>query len=177
MLKKIFLVIAIISIGFLLVASMRPNTFSYSRSTTISAPRAVVFPYLNDLKKGETWSPWIGIDPNMKITYDGPAAGVGASYHWVGNNQVGEGRSTIVESKTDELVKMKLEFIKPFSGTNEVEYTLASEGQQTIVTWTMSGQANFIGKVMGLLMNCEKMMNSQFDKGLAKLKSVVETVK
>jgi hypothetical protein len=177
MLKKIFMILGVALVVFLIVAALQPDTYTYSRSTVINAPASAVFPYLNDMHKGETWSPWVGIDPNMKMTYDGPQAGVGANYHWVGNNQVGEGQATIVESKADNTVKQKLEFIKPFQGTSDIEYNLAQEGDKTTVTWTMTGKNNFIGKIMSLVMNCEKMMDAQFDKGLSKLKLVVESSK
>ena len=38
----------------------------------------------------------------------------------------------------------------------------------------MFGNNNFIGKAMGLVMNCDKMVGGQFEKGLAQMKSVVE---
>ena len=39
----------------------------------------------------------------------------------------------------------------------------------------MSGQNNFGSKVFGLVMDCEKMVSKDFDKGLATLKSVAES--
>jgi hypothetical protein len=42
------------------------------------------------------------------------------------------------------------------------------------VTWSMSGTNNFIAKAIGLFMSMDKMIGAQFDKGLARLGSVVE---
>src|SRR5262245_8304270 len=79
---------------FVIIVASRPANFRVARSLAIAAPPDAVFPHVNDLKKWEAWNPWGKIDPNMKLTYAGPASGVGASYSWAGNNEVGEGRST-----------------------------------------------------------------------------------
>ena len=64
--------------------------------------------------------------------YEGPPAGVGASYTWVGSGEVGEGRMTIVESRPSDLIQVKLEFVKPFAGTSVAEFTFKPEGDRTL---------------------------------------------
>lgn len=93
---------------------------------------------------------------------------------WTGNKDIGEGRMTIIESRSNELVRFELEFIKPFKAINTVEFRFQPEGDQTLVTWSMTGKNNFIGKAIGLVMNCEKMVGGQFDEGLANLRAIVE---
>jgi hypothetical protein len=100
---------------------------------------------------------------------------VGALFKWAGNNQVGEGTMTITESRPSELIRIKLEFLKPFAATNASEFTFTPQGNQTVVTWSMSGKNNLIGKAMSLVMNCDKMVGGQFERGLASMKSVVES--
>ena len=39
----------------------------------------------------------------------------------------------------------------------------------------MTGQNNFMAKAVHLFMNMDKMIGGQFEKGLAEMKSVVET--
>ena len=112
----------------------------------------------------------------MKMTYNSAAAGVGASYTWSGNTEVGEGRSTIVESHPGESVRLRLEFVRPFAGTNDVNFTFKPEGAQTVVTWSMWGKNNFMGKAVGLVMDCEELCGGQFERGLAGLKAVAEGV-
>jgi hypothetical protein len=104
----------------------------------------------------------------------GAPAGVGAIYAWTGNNEVGEGRMTITESRRSDLVRVKLEFFKPFAATNTAEFTFKPDGNQTAVTWSMFGQNNFMAKAIHLFMNMDKMIGGQFEKGLASMKSVVE---
>jgi hypothetical protein len=62
---------------------------------------------------------------------------------------------TINESRQDDFISFKLEFMKPFAATNTAEFTFNSENNQTIVTWSMYGKNNFISKAMGLIMNCD----------------------
>ena len=174
MFKKILIALAVIVLVLVAVIALRPADFRYTRSATIAAPAAAVFANVNDLHQWEAWSPWAKIDPAMKMTYDGPASGVGASYAWSGNNEVGEGRSTIMESRANELIRLKLEFKRPFAATNDVEFTFKPEGAQTVVTWAMWGKNSFMGKAVGLVIDCEKMVGGQFEQGLGTLKSVVE---
>ena len=174
MLKKILIALAVIMVVFLIVVAMQPSQYQVTRSATMSAAPAAVFPYVNEVKKWEAWNPWGKIDPAMKLTYEGPPAGKGAAYAWVGNREVGEGRMTITDSRPNELVQFKLEFFKPMAGTSDAEFTFKPEGNQTTVTWSMSGKNNFIAKAMCLFMNMDQMIGGQFEKGLAAMKSVVE---
>ncbi len=174
MFKKILLVLAIVAIIFVVVVSLRPADFHVTRSTTIAAPPATIFPHINDLKKWQEWSPWAKIDPNCKVTFEGPVAGVGAIFRWDGNMQVGAGSMTETESQPNDRVQFKLDFLKPMQGTNTVVFTLKSEGAGTTVTWTTDGKNNFVGKAMGLFIDCDKMCGDQFEKGFADLKTIAE---
>ncbi|MBE0542104.1 MAG: SRPBCC family protein [Verrucomicrobia bacterium] len=175
MLKKILLGLAVVIIVFLIVVALQPSEYRVTRSVTIAASPEAVFPHVNELKKWAAWNPWEKIDPNMKLTYEGPEAGVGASYSWVGNNEVGEGRMSITDSRPNESVKFKLEFFKPMAGVSDADFTFKPLGNQTEVTWAMSGRNNFIAKALCLFMNMDKMIGGQFEKGLADLKAVAET--
>ena len=175
MLTKILFAIPVILALLVVVILLQPGDFRVTRTAAIPAPGSVIFAQVNDFRRWEGWSPWGKLDPAMKVTYEGAASGEGASYRWSGNRQVGEGRSTIVESVRDERIRMKLEFVRPFAGTNDVEFTFKPDGKQTLVTWSMSGKKNFICKAMGLLMNCEKMCGTQFEQGFASLRAIVET--
>ena len=172
MLPTILIAIAAIVVLFAIFVSTRPSDFRVSRTGRISAPPEVVFENVNDLHKWEAWSPWAKMDPNAKSTYAGPIAGPGSSMEWNGNNKVGAGRMTIMESHPNERIEIKLEFFKPFKATNTAEFTFKPEGSQTSVTWTMSGKNNFMGKAMHLIINCDKMVGGQFEQGLANLNSV-----
>jgi hypothetical protein len=174
MLLYIPIALASIVVLFIGVAAMQPSDFRVARMATISAPPAAIFAHVNDFHKWETWNPWGKIDPAMKVTYEGAPAGVGAIYTWAGNSQVGEGRMTISESSPSDLIRIAMEFKKPFAGNNIAEFTFKPEGGQTVVTWSMSGTNNLLAKSIHLVMNMDKMIGGQFEKGLADMKAVVE---
>ncbi len=174
MLKKILIGLAVVVVLFVIVVALQPSSFRVTRSATIAVPPDAVFPHVNELKKWAAWNPWEKLDPNMKLTYEGPESGVGASYSWIGNKDVGEGRMTITESKPNESVQFKLEFFKPMAGTSDAEFTFKPQGSQTEVTWSMNGRNNFIAKAFCLFMNMDKMIGGQFEKGLADLKAIAE---
>src|ERR671915_225617 len=174
MLLKILIAIAAIVVVFAVVVALQPSSFRVARSIRISAPPAAVFAQVNDFHRWESWNPWGKIDPAMKQTYEGAPSGTGAIYTWRGNKEVGEGRMAITESRPSDLIRIKLEFFKPFRATNTAEFTFKPERHQTAVTWSMTGENNFIAKAVHLFMNMDKMVGGQFEKGLAQMKMVVE---
>lgn len=174
LLLKILAGLAVVVVVFLVVVAMQPAEYQVSRSTTVAASPSAVFPLVNELRAWEKWSPWEKVDPAMKRTFEGPASGVGAVYGWVGNSDVGEGKMTIVESRPAELVRLRLEFFKPMPGESDVRISFKPEGAGTGVTWAMSGKNNFVGKAMCMVMNMDKMIGGQFEKGLADLKAQAE---
>ena len=171
----ILLIIVSIAVVLAAVIASQPSAFRIVRSATIAVPPETVFPYVNDLRKWEAWSPWAKMDPDCKMTFEGPAAGTGASYAWSGNSKVGEGNMLITESEPCGLILIKLQFLKPFKATHTVEFTFKPAGNETLVTWAMSGTNNFLAKTIVLIMNCDKMIGGQYEKGLADMKALVES--
>lgn|GEM_PF-319287 len=178
MLKKILIALAVVLIAFAILVMTQPNSFNVSRSITIAAPATVVFDKVNDFHAWGDWSPWEKLDPKMDRKYEGPTTGVGSVYRWVSDNSsVGTGSMTIIESRPGELVKTKLDFTKPFEGTNTAQFAFKQDGDKTTVTWSMTGQTCFIAKIFGVFMNMDKMIGPEFEKGLASLKTVSESAK
>jgi hypothetical protein len=175
MLKKIaYSVVALVG-AVLLYAATKPDTFHVQRSITIQAPPEKIFPVLNDFRQSVSWSPYEKKDPAMKRAFSGPDSGKGAVYHFAGNKEVGKGRLTITDTIPSSKVIIALDMEEPFEGHNTVEYTLAANGGSTDVTWAIHGQQPYIGKVMSLFMDCDKMIGKDFEVGLANLKALSET--
>jgi len=174
MLVKILIGLAVLIVLLVVVVALQPSEFRITRTTTVAAPASAVFAQVNDFHRWEAWSPWAKLDPAVRNTFAGAPAGAGAVFAWAGNSKVGEGRMTIVESRPNELVRIKLEFLKPFAATNTAEVTFKPEGDRTAVTWSMFGHNNFMGKAVCLVMNMDKTLGGEFDKGLAAMKSVAE---
>jgi hypothetical protein len=177
MLKKLLVLVAVfvvVAIGFLIFVAMRPAEFHIERSIAINAPASAIFPHVNDFHKWAPWSPWEKIDPDMKREHGGAESGVGAMYSWAGDSNIGEGKMTITESKPDELIVIKLEFIKPFAGVNTVHFTFKPEGEKTNVTWRMDGTNGFAAKMLSVFMNMDAMVGNSFAEGLTALKGIAE---
>ena len=174
MLIPVLITLAVVVVLFVIVVTLRPNDFRVSRSLKMAVSAARAFEEVNDLHRMNAWNPWLKLDPALQQTYEGAEAGVGAIYSWDGNNKVGAGRQTVIESRPSDLIRFKLEFFRPFAGINEVDFTFVPDGNQTLVTWNMAGKSNFICKAMGLFMSMDKMCGDSFKKGLADMKLIVE---
>jgi len=173
----IILSLAIIAIVLFVLLAGRPDEFRVTRSATLTAPPATVFAQVNDFHNWDAWSPWAKLDPACKNTFAGATAGKDAGFAWDGNNKVGAGRMTITESRPAERIRINLEFLRPFKATNTTEFTFQPRGGGTEVTWAMSGKNNFMSKVFGVFVDCEKLVGKDFEKGLATLKSVAEAAR
>jgi uncharacterized protein YndB with AHSA1/START domain len=170
----IAIVIVVIIAALLIYAATKPNDFRVTRSIDIKAPPETIFAIINDLNGWVAWSPYEKKDPAMKRTHSGAPSGRGAIYEWDGNNNVGKGRMEIIDSVTPSKVVIKLDFLKPFEGHNTAEFTLEPQGGGTHVTWSMYGPSAYITKVMGTVLNLDKMIGNDFDAGLVNLKALAE---
>jgi ribosome-associated toxin RatA of RatAB toxin-antitoxin module len=170
MIKKILLGLLILVVGIIIVSRFQPDTYTVERTGLIAAPPSAVFAQINDFHNWEKFNPWDDLDSNMVHTYDGPQSGVGAKFHWSGEN-AGEGNMTIVESMPDDHLKVDMEFIEPFAGKAVTAFKLVPDGEATKLTWSMTGENNFFSKIMSLFMSMDKMIGSQYEKGFARMNS------
>ena len=179
MLKRIIIGVAVVLVLFVAAAATRPSAYHVERKLEVAAPADLVFGVLNDLHQFAGvlvlfGSPWEKLDPNMQKTFEGPAAGVGQSYAWNSKKEVGKGRMTIEESVPGRKVGMKLEFVEPMKSTAACALTLAATPTGSLVTWSMEGNHNFVGKALGMFMDMDNMLGTDIEKGLARLKTVAE---
>lgn len=178
MLEAILIGVAGVLVVLVAVAARRPSAYHVERKLEVAAPTDVVFGVLDDLHQFAGvlvlfGSPLEQLDPNMQKTFDGPASGVGQSYAWSGN-KAGKGKMTIEDSVPGQQVGMKLEFVKPMASTATCALTLAGTPTGSLVTWSMRGNHNFIGKAFGMFMNMDNLLGADIDKGLARLKTLAE---
>jgi hypothetical protein len=172
MIIAIVLVVAVVAV--LILAATKPGSFRIQRNATINAPADRVFALIADFHEWRKWSPWEDRDPELKRTYGGAERGKGATYAWEGNKSVGSGRMEILEANPSSLVKIKLDFLKPFEAHNTAEFTMLPQGNATNLSWVMTGPAPFMSKLMQVFMNFDKMIGKDFESGLAKIKSSAE---
>jgi uncharacterized protein YndB with AHSA1/START domain len=174
MLKLIGIILLLLVVGVVVYAAMQPDTFRVQRAASIKAPPEKIFPLITHLKGWTAWSPYETKDPGMKREYSGPDSGKGAVYAWEGNKEVGKGRMEILEATPSSKIVLKLDFFVPFEAHNIGEFTLEPQGESTLVTWSIHGPQPFLTKVMCIFFNMDKMIGTDFEAGLAKLKSLAE---
>lgn len=174
MLKRIALVVVVLVAALLVFAATKPDSFRVQRTASIKAPPEKIYPLISDLKGWSAWSPWEKLDPAMTRTHSGAASGKGAVYEWDGNKEVGAGRMEIVEASPPSAVRIKLDFLKPFTAHNFAEFTLEPKGDATTVTWAMYGPNTYVAKLMSVFFSMDGMIGSYFETGLANLKAAAE---
>jgi hypothetical protein len=166
----ILLVIAAAIVAVLLYAATKPGTFSISRSADIDAPPARIFPLIDNLADHEKWSPFAR-DPKVTNTLGSPSAGTGAYVDFVGSQT---GKLSITDSRPDSNVAMRLQMTKPMACDHAIDFALIPRGNATNVTWTIGGKQPYLGKLMSVFVNCDRMVGKQFERGLADLKKLSE---
>ena len=174
MLVTIAILVGVLIVGLLGYAATRPGTFQVKRNQSMQAPPDRIYPLIADYRNWAAWSPYEKLDPTMNKTFSGAASGKGAVYNWAGNNKAGEGRMEIVDAVSPRLIKIKLDFLKPFEGHNTSEFTLDTRGGSTNVTWAMYGPMPFMFKLMSIFVNMDNMLGKDFAEGLSNLKAIAE---
>ena len=173
MIRRILFYIIGLAVVLSLGAYDLPRHVTITRDVVIDAPVDTVVPLINSLKQMAGWSPWIGRDPEIKLVFSGPDAGVGARMGWSSAmEQVGNGTQEITQSTLGERVESRLVFGQ--MGPSEVVFNLTTEQHGTRVEWSLTADMgmNPIGRWMGFLM--DRWIGPDFETGLAHLKAQAE---
>ena len=169
-LKGLLIFIVIVALILVVITLFLPSKAEMQRSQVIDASPELLFEQVNDLEKWESWSPWHQLDPNMSIEYSSAnPVGEGEWYKWEGNDQVGSGQLTILESNPHELIKTQMEFMEAGEPSHSDWIFEPVEGG-TKVTWTFDGEMSGMNKWFGLMM--DSFLGPQYEKGLHLLDSV-----
>lgn len=143
------------------------------RSTNIQAQPTAILAELVDFRRWPSWSPWEGLDPDLKRNYTGPESGPGSAYEWSGNRKAGAGRMEIAAADADS-VDIALTFTRPFKSKSRVRFELTPGGDSTELLWRMLTPKTLGMRIAGLFMNMDARIGGDLEKGLARLRSVVE---
>ncbi len=145
------------------------STYRVERSRTVRATPDEIRPLLSNFRNWRLWSPWEDVDKDLHRAYSGPHAGVGAHYAWSGNRKAGAGTMEIL-ALDESTVEIAVEFLKPFKSQNTTSFVLdASADGSTQVTWRMIGARPLLMKLMGPLLNVDKIVGEDFERGLEQL--------
>lgn len=173
MLRRIILIVAAIVIVLIAIGYLLPQRVAVARTIDIAAPPSIVFPLVGDLRQVGRWSPWLGLDPNMQVTFSGPESGVGQTMSWASNDaRVGTGSQTVTEYQPDSRVATDLDFGP--QGRAVATTTVERAGEGSRVTWGFETDLglNPVARYFGLAL--EGMIAPDYERGLAKLKEVAE---
>jgi uncharacterized protein YndB with AHSA1/START domain len=173
---KIALKIVLYLVGALLVLLLAgfllPSNFKAERSVTINAPAEKIYPLLVSVKEWKRWTVWNQRDPKMQITYSGPESGSGAKWSWKSKSE-GNGAMEFTAAETNKRLAYALTFDDMAPSTGEL--LLAAAGNNTKVTWTMTGDSgmNPVARWFGYFI--DKLVGPDFEAGLVNLKKLAET--
>lgn len=159
--------------GLIGLVQLQPDTLQVTKTVEVAASPADVRAYARDLQLWNQWSPWSDLDPNVQAAFSTPSAGLGAWYTWEGNDRVGKGR---MEVKADEPLKVvhAIQFEQPMEGVAMSTITWSGDAEKTTVTWSFQQEAGFTTKAANLAMDIEGMVGKDYEKGLVRLKPLVE---
>ncbi|MCK5809915.1 MAG: GyrI-like domain-containing protein [Cocleimonas sp.] len=145
--------------------------YQVSRSITISAPIKTIRTSLIDFTQWPAWSPWLIIEPTATLEYSDSQSEVGANYNWEGQ-LIGAG-SMQIETLEDSKIEIKTTFIRPFKSKADVSFEFESIGDETKVTWNMSGKVPFF--LIPMLKKIKAYVGMDYERGLRLLKEYIET--
>ena len=166
------LVLAVVALA-VYAALTRPDTFQVERRLVIKAQPDKLWPLVSDLKGFHQWNPFGAKDPNAKVTFSANTAGLGARYAWE-SAVIGVGSMEVTQVQDQRSTQFKLDFLKPFEAHNQAEFALSPAAGGTEVRWTMKGPADLVSKVMDVVFNMDRMVGTDFEAGLVKLKALAE---
>lgn len=169
-LKGILIFIAVVAVILIVVTFLLPSKSEMERSKVIEAPQEALFEQVNNLENWEAWSPWSRLDPNMEVTYSSEnPVGEGEWYEWSGNDQVGSGKLTILESEPHSRIRTEMLFMGQEDPAYATFHFEPTEGG-TEVVWDFDAEMSGAGKWFGLMM--DSFLGPSYEQGLNNLDSV-----
>lgn len=175
MFLSVLITVVVTAIVFSVYQIIKFPGFRVSRSVTIDAPRSTVFAHVNDLRNWNSWLPWAKLDPDPQVQFAGSTTGRGATLSWSGNAQAGTGNLTLLDSVTDESIRIRLEFVRPHPGVTTTEFVFSDADDQCRVTWTISGRNNLPARLFAIYINLDKTIGGPIEDGLTLLKNALES--
>jgi effector-binding domain-containing protein len=177
-LRILLIIIVIIVAAFLIMGLIAPKELVVERSIIINGRREVVHEQMTHFRNWQNWIPWPDQEENpatdLKVDYSGVDGQPGSTYHWVGK-KTGEG-SVTNKSVDGNRMDFSMKFIKPFESNPEGWIITEDAGNgQTKATWAFKSYSGYPMNAMNLVM--KGFLENDFDKGLNKLKNLVESGK
>jgi hypothetical protein len=163
----------VVLIGILAaVAVGLPAHVTVARSVVINAPESAVFPYVNNLRRFDDWSPWKLRDPQLTITYGGPEEGKGAQIQWTSQKpSIGTGSMEISNSDLNRTVELAVNF-NNLEGTSSFDIGPAGSGSK--LTWSFGYDTGSSPLKRWKALMLDGFIGAEYRAGLDKLKEKIE---
>lgn len=139
--------------------------YKVERSVEINVPTYIIYEQFTDLHQWENWAVWWKNDTSMITNYFGAERGLGAKIIWT-SDVIGDGDLEIIECNSQGM-KTKLAW-----GNGSWHFEETENG--TNVSWSMNGKMPFLMSFMTMFI--EEMVGPDFEKGLAGLKELCESI-
>jgi effector-binding domain-containing protein len=173
--KKILIILVALFGIYLILCLVGPAKIHVEKRIDINSPAESVKSKLADYRFfHESWSPWTERDPGMKKSFEGNAGQPGHKLSWESDKkEVGKGSMTYKYTRNDTVMHSLF-----FEGEGEgpVFHVVKGDETKSSVTWVMANDVPFFARVFMLFMDVEKMVGTDFEKGLAKLKTALESL-
>lgn len=137
------------------------------KSILINKPVNEVFNTLNNFDTWTAWSPWLIMEPDVKVTVSDDKK----YYEWAGDI-TGEGNMKIAKERENEAIDIDLQFLKPWKSQAKVGFILKTEGSGTRVRWTMDSSLPFF--LFWMKTKTEAFIGMDYMRGLEMLKDYCE---
>lgn len=171
----LYVLVALVAIGVIL-GLFGPKSYESSRSKVIAGSPEQIWPYVTSFQKTHAWSPFVRMDTTMTAEYSGEEGAVGSKLTWK-SKKMGAGEQTITALDPYKSADSELKFYMPWGEGHATSYVhLLDTIGGTKVTWGMHGDNDFIGRIMGSMMNMDKSMGPIFMSGLDNLDSLMATL-
>lgn len=140
--KYIFILLILFSIGLAVYIATQNASFNVSGSQFIRTPRTTVYNYLNDYKNWETFASWNNPEKPLQFTFSKKSSGNNASMNWTGNKE--GSLKTVFTLKNDSIVQKMV----ANGQKSDVFWKLKDTIGGTKVFWKTNGKLDFYTKVL-----------------------------
>jgi hypothetical protein len=172
-LKVLGIILLVIVIVVAVLAFVAPTEMETERSVKIDAPKELIYEHLVYFEATNKWSPWMELDSNMQTNIEGEDGKVGTVFSWEGNKDAGKGKQELTLIDTNR-IEHSITFIEPFESTAKTYFELEKEADGVEVSWGFESEMVRPFNVLGLFMSMEDAIGDDYEKGLNKLKEMVE---
>ena len=164
---KIFGLITIILLAFILIGIWLPGTWHTEASIEIPAPPRAIFPLIADLDRWDEWTQW----SEVQSTTSDPSYGPGAFRTW-DNDQYGSGSITIIESHPENTLSYRVVVEKKSEIIGDFNIKPSKIG--STVTWNESGDFGNNPLMGYVAITMRKSQGEQLYESLDNLKKIID---